>query len=56
MRGQEIAYDEDGNIKTGTLMDFFMPPAAIISTAVLPPDHRRKRRQLGQAASARVAP
>jgi len=25
--GQEIAYDEDGNVKTGTLMDFFMPTA-----------------------------
>ncbi len=25
--GQEIAYDEDGNVKTGTLMDFFLPTA-----------------------------
>jgi carbon-monoxide dehydrogenase large subunit len=25
--GQEIAYDEDGNVKTGSLMDFFMPTA-----------------------------
>lgn len=25
--GQEIAYDEDGNVKTGTLMDFFIPTA-----------------------------
>jgi carbon-monoxide dehydrogenase large subunit len=25
--GQEIAYDEDGNVKTGTLMDFFVPTA-----------------------------
>jgi carbon-monoxide dehydrogenase large subunit len=25
--GQEIAYDEDGNLKTGTLMDFFLPTA-----------------------------
>ena len=25
--GQEIAYDEIGNIKTGTLMDFFIPTA-----------------------------
>ena len=25
--GQEIAYDEMGNVKTGTLMDFFLPTA-----------------------------
>ncbi len=25
--GQEIAYDEIGNVKTGTLMDFFLPTA-----------------------------
>lgn len=25
--GQEIAYDEQGNVKTGTLMDFFLPTA-----------------------------
>ncbi|MDT8344122.1 MAG: carbon monoxide dehydrogenase, partial [Thermohalobaculum sp.] len=25
--GQEIAYDEMGNVKTGTLMDFFVPTA-----------------------------
>ncbi|SEA91774.1 aerobic carbon-monoxide dehydrogenase large subunit [Rubrimonas cliftonensis] len=25
--GQEIAYDEDGNVTTGTLMDFFIPTA-----------------------------
>jgi carbon-monoxide dehydrogenase large subunit len=25
--GQEIAYDEIGNVKTGTLMDFFIPTA-----------------------------
>ncbi len=25
--GQEIAYDEDGNVKTATLMDFFLPTA-----------------------------
>ena len=25
--GQEIAYDEDGNVTTGTLMDFFLPTA-----------------------------
>jgi aerobic carbon-monoxide dehydrogenase large subunit len=25
--GQEIAYDETGNVKTGTLMDFFLPTA-----------------------------
>jgi carbon-monoxide dehydrogenase large subunit len=25
--GQEIAYDEMGNVKTGTLMDFFIPTA-----------------------------
>ena len=25
--GQEIAYDEMGNVKTGTLIDFFLPTA-----------------------------
>jgi carbon-monoxide dehydrogenase large subunit len=25
--GQEIAYDDMGNVKTGTLMDFFLPTA-----------------------------
>ena len=25
--GQEIAYDEQGNVMTGTLMDFFIPTA-----------------------------
>ncbi len=25
--GQEIAYDDQGNVKTGTLMDFFLPTA-----------------------------
>jgi len=25
--GQEIAYDEKGNVTTGTLMDFFIPTA-----------------------------
>ena len=25
--GQEIAYDEHGNVTTGTLMDFFIPTA-----------------------------
>ena len=25
--GQEIAYDEQGNVTTGTLMDFFVPTA-----------------------------
>jgi carbon-monoxide dehydrogenase large subunit len=35
--GQEIAYDEMGNVLTGTLMDFFLPTA--VETPVWETDH-----------------
>ena len=41
--GQEIAYDDMGNVKTGTLMDFFLPTAGRfqITKPITPSPHHR---------------
>jgi hypothetical protein len=51
--GQEIAYDEDGNVKTGTLMDFFM--LRITRPTGPPPHHRTTRSAPRASAKARMS-
>ena len=46
--GQEIAYDEIGNVKGGSLLDFFLPTA--VETPTWETDHTRRPRRITRSA------